>query len=101
MKFLESCDQTTLAEVVPSGCSINSDSEELSEGPEPAEPVLAICAVAEEDDATDEEAHEGAMRDSDQQSEARKPLRGIWRSKSDSCYTASVGFQGSWCILTA
>ena len=94
LKFLESCDQTTLAEVVPSGCSINSDSEELSEGPEPAEPVLAICAVAEEDDATDEEAHEGAMRDSDQQSEARKPLRGIWRSKSDSCYTASVGFKG-------
>ncbi|CAE7943912.1 DNAJ1, partial [Symbiodinium sp. KB8] len=82
LEFLESVDE------------IDSDSEELSEEAEPNEPLLAICATANEDDATDEEAHGGEVRDSDLQGRGRKPRRGIWGDKTDGCYTTSVGFEG-------
>eukprot|EP00439_Symbiodinium_sp_Y106_P045588 s1500_g5.t2 len=80
-EFFESCGE------------INSDSEELSE--EPNEPLLAICGFAD-GGATDEEANEGGVRDSDLQDKSRKPCKGIWGRKLGNCtrYLTSVGFKG-------
>ncbi|CAE7231865.1 DNAJ1 [Symbiodinium sp. CCMP2592] len=84
-----------LLEFLDSGGEIDSSEEHSEEAPkEPNEPLLTICGIANEDDATDEEAHEGAVRDGDLQGRGRKPRRGIWGDKHDGCYTTSVGFEG-------
>ena len=100
LEFLESCDQSTLATVVPSGSAgsagsagSSSESEELSEE---AEPLLAICAADadEEGNEVNEVNEEGEVKQCDQQSGERKLLRGICRNKRDSSYQASVYFKG-------